>query len=150
MRQRIAEAISRLNDHKVKAYDFQIGILVGMIQDELGERVAQSGAEDGWDGTGKSMAGLLGKLLVMVRELSQAAVNPGYAQVQSLCPALIQVVLSLRANPERPSKRDVRLLKETSMAIHLAFDPNRKEDALADDISATITRMKERQSGATV
>jgi DNA-binding response OmpR family regulator len=100
-----------------------------------------SGAVDGTLGL------LLDMLLERGRETARRLAGTADAHVAALCDSLIKVAEDLRSNYLTPSPKDVRLLQNLGMAIHISLKPEEKIALLSKRIAHSVNEAKRRGVG---
>ena len=128
----VEAALEAINMQKLQRHDFQIGVLVAFIVESYEGGGPETRAVD------------LDRLLHVTADLSRRIQGTAYAHISSLCQALARIARSISAAVDAPPGKDVKLLDQTAMAIHLAFDPETDSAAVAADIATTIGTIKKR------
>jgi hypothetical protein len=94
-------------------------------------------AENSADGPDRARA-YLERVHKLVGELDQEARNQGLEHICVLCQTALPVVESLRRSVNAYQSKDLELLKQLSLALRGATQPNESGASLIDDIAATV------------
>jgi hypothetical protein len=74
------------------------------------------------------------------QDASRRLTGTPYAAASKLCDALVQVAKRMEQSFRSPDPKDLRLLPQLAMSIHLALKDVNNNSATADEISETISK----------
>jgi CheY-like chemotaxis protein len=122
-------AVSSVNRNKLGRNAAHIGSLV--------KQVLAAYDSDSIDG---HLIDLLGNLVVTTQDATRRLTGTPFAAASKLCDALVKVARRMEQSFRSPTQKDLRLLPQLAMSIHLALKDVNSNAQTADDISKAITQ----------
>ena len=121
-------AVSSVNKNKLSRNALHIGNLVKQIL-----AAYEKNTIDG------HLVDLLGNLIVTTQDATRRLTGTPFAAASKLCDALVQVARRLEQSFRTPAKKDLRLLPQLAMSIHLALKDVSNNTKTAEEISKAIS-----------
>ncbi len=132
---RIEKTFTILNEQRIQRHDYQLRILAYMLIDEQ----HNAGLDASWKRN-------LDKLIATNQEMAERARKSRYAHIAHLCQALDKVARGLMADIGTPRfRKNLELLDQITMALHLSIDPDDNTIKAAEDIANTIATIRKKQ-----
>ena len=122
-------AVSSVNRNKLSRNALHIGNLVKQILTAY-----ENNTIDG------HLIDLLGVLIVTAQDATRRLTGTPFAAASKLCDALVQVAKRMEQSFRTPEKKDLRLLPQLAMSIHLALKDVNGNTQTAEEISEAISR----------
>lgn len=122
-------AVSLVNKNKLSRNAMHIGILVKQI-------LAAYDANN-IDG---HLVDLLGNLVITTQDATRRLTGTPFAAASKLCEALVKVAKRMEQSFRAPAQKDLRLLPQLAMSIHLALKDVNGNTKTAEDISDVVSR----------
>jgi DNA-binding response OmpR family regulator len=124
-------AVASVNKNKLSRNAMHIGNLVKQVL-----AAYESKSIDG------HLVDLLGNLIVTTEDATRRLTGTPFAAASKLCDALVKVAKRMEQSFRAPSQKDLRLLPQLAMSIHLALkDVNSNTtNKTAEDISDAVSR----------
>jgi hypothetical protein len=122
-------AVAAVNKNKLSRNAVHIGYLVKQILAAYKEKTIDGHLVD-----------FLGVLVVTAEDAARRLTTTPYAAASKLCDALVRVAKRMEQSFRSPDPKDLRLLPQLAMSIHLALkDVNSDTETAADEISEAIS-----------
>ena len=121
-------AVSSVNKNKLSRNATHIGMLVKQIL-----AAYNSGKIDG------HLVDLLGNLVVTAQDATRRLAGTPFAAASKLCDALVKVAKRMEQSFRAPAQKDMRLLPQLAMSIHLALKDVNGNTKTAEDISDAVS-----------
>ena len=121
-------AVSSVNKNKLSRNALHIGNLVKQIL-----AAYEKNTIDG------HLVDLLGNLIVTTQDATRRLTGTPFAAASKLCDALVQVARRMEQSFRTPAKKDLRLLPQLAMSIHLALKDVSNNTKTAEEISKAIS-----------
>ena len=126
--QRVVDsAVSTINKNKLSRNALHIGTLVKQIL-----AAYNSNTIDG------HLVDLLGNLIVTTQDATRRLSGTPFAAASKLCDSLVQVAQRMEQSFRVPAKKDLRLLPQLALSIHLALKDVNGNPKTAEEISEAI------------
>jgi len=132
-------AVSSVNKNKLSRNAIHIGTLVKQIL-----AAYNSNTIDG------HLVDLLGNLVLTTQDATRRLTGTPFAAASKLCDALVKVAKRMEQSFRAPAKKDLRLLPQLAMSIHLALKDINGNAKTAEDISEAIARVTNAVGGRAV
>lgn len=121
-------AVSSVNKNKLSRNALHIGFLVKQIL-----AAYESQTIDG------QLVDLLGNLVITTQDATRRLAGTPFAAAVKLCDALVKVAKRMEQSFRAPAQKDLRLLPQLAMSIHLALKDVNGNTKTAEDISAAVS-----------
>lgn len=121
-------AVSTVNKNKLSRNASHIGALVKQILSAYKKK-----SIDG------QLVDLLSNLVVTSEDATRRLTGTPFAAASRLCDALVKVAKRMEQSFRSPDQKDLRLLPQLAMSIHLALKDVNSDTKTADEISAAIS-----------
>ncbi len=121
-------AVSSVNKNKLSRNAIHIGILVKQILAAYDKKSIDGHLVD-----------LLGNLIVTTQDATRRLTGTPFAAASKLCDALVKVARRMEQSFRTPAKKDLQLLPQLAMSIHLALKDINGDTKTAEDISDAVS-----------
>lgn len=121
-------AVSAVNKNKLSRNAAHIGALVKQILTSYKKQTIDGHLVD-----------LLGSLVLTTEDATRRLTGTPFAAASKLCDALVKVAKRMERSFRSPDQKDLRLLPQLAMSIHLALKDINSHTKTADKISAAIS-----------
>jgi len=122
-------AVSAVNKNKLSRNALHIGGLVKQILSAY-----ETNSIDG------RLIDLLGSLILTSQDAARRLTGTPFAAASKLCDALVKVAKRMEQSFRAPARKDLRLLPQLAMSIHLALKDVHSNTKTAEDISEAVAR----------
>lgn len=129
----IDSAMNDMNEQRLKRHAYQIAFLINLIVP-----VYTVGAVD------PTTEVHLGQLIEITDEVGERLAGSSFEHVADLCQTLIDVVQSIRRDPQNPDPTDVELLGSLANAVLVSFNPEKGSAEAAGEITAMVRKFAAR------
>ena len=125
----VDSAVASVNNNKLSRNATHIGYLV--------KQVLAAYKANSIDG---NLVDFLATLVVTAQDASRRLTSTPYAAASKLCDAMVHVARRMEQSFRSPDPKDLRLLPQLAMSIHLALKDVNNNSATADEISEAISK----------
>ena len=125
----IDAAVSTVNKNKLSRNAAHIGALVKQILAAYNTKCIDGHLID-----------LLGNLVLTTQDASRRLTGTPFAAASKLCEALVKVAKRMEQSFRAPAEKDLRLLPQLAMSIHLALKEVNGNTKAAEDISDAVSK----------
>jgi DNA-binding response OmpR family regulator len=123
-------AVTSVNKDKISRDAVHIGMLVKQILAAYNKKSIDGHLID-----------LLGNLIMTTQDATRRLAGTPFAAASKLCDALVQVARRMEQSFREPENKDLRLLPQLAMSIHLALKDVNSNTQTAEDITDVIKRV---------